>query len=355
LKILAISPAFDHTKVALYENYNPIWIETQRYDASELEVFPNIIDQEDFRVGKLRELLDSKGERLNGIQAFVATGGFLHPLEGGTYLINIKMLQDLVGGAYGVIPANLGAPLAMRLATSAGSRYAYVVDPPVVDDMSEVAHMTGLHEVSRWSYFHALNHRAVAHREASSLGKKITECNFIVCHVDDDVSVAAHREGKVMDVNDIDNASGGMSLRQSGDLPPVALINLCFSGKYTKNELVERVRRTSGLIDHVGTDDFEEILRRVKSGDRKTCLTYDAFIFNIVKQVGACAAVLNGKVDSIILTGRISQYEDFCRSVYERVSWISPVIAYPGEDESLALVEGAIRVLRGVEDAKVYG
>jgi butyrate kinase len=354
VKILAICPASESTRVALYENYDHLWTEIQAYSASELEQFPNIVSQEDFRFGKLRELLDYKGERLNDIRAFVATCGVLHPVDGGTYIINGDMLQDLSSCKYGVIPANLGAPLAMRLATAAGSRYAYVVDPPVVDEMSEAARLTGLPDVSRWSVFHALNHRAVANREAVNLGKKIADCNFVVCHADYATSVAAHAGGRIIDVNDVDNASGCMSLCQSGDIPPIALVNLCFSGKYSQDELINRIQRSGGLMAHLGTDDFEEIMRRVKSRDRRTLLTYDAFIFQITKQVGACAAALGGNVDSIILTGSLAQYEDFCVQLGNMVRWIGPVVAYPGEDETLALVEGAIRVLKGEEEQKIY-
>lgn len=354
MKILAICPAFESTKVALYENYDLLWIETQEYDASELAQFPSLVSQEDFRFAKLRDLLDAKGEHPSDIRAFVATCGALHPVEGGTYLINANILQDLSSCKYGLIPANLGAPLAMRLATAAGSRYAYVLDPPVVDEMSETARLTGMPNVSRWSVFHALNHRSVAFREAANLGKNIADCNFVVCHLDDATSIAAHAGGKIIDVNDVDNASGPMSLRQSGDIPPVTLINLCFLGEYTQEDLIDRVQRHGGLSAHLGTSDFEEILRIVNTGDRKTTLIYNAYIFQITKQIGACAAVLGGKVDAVILTGRLAQYEDPLARLNNSASWIAPVVAYPGEDETLALVEGVIRVLKGEETPKTY-
>ncbi|MDR3320946.1 MAG: butyrate kinase [Synergistaceae bacterium] len=355
MRILAISPAADHTNVALYENYSHQWTETQSYDASELSAFPDIISQEEFRLGKLKELLDSKGERLNNIQAFVATGGLLHPVESGTYQINIDMLQDLSSAKYGECPANLGAPLAMRLANIAGSRYAYVVDPPSVDDMSEFAHMTGIPEVSRWSVFHALNQRAVAQREAKSLGKKIADCNFVVCHFDDVMSIGAHSGGRVVDVNDLGNGSGAMSMRQSGDMPPVALIDLCFSGRFSYAELRDRAFWSGGLAAHLGTDNIDEIIEHVKSGDRKWALGLNAYLHNITKQIGACAAVLRGKVDSIILTGSMAMSDYFCEQISQRVSWIAPVVAYPGEDDLLALVESTIRVMLGAENAKTYG
>jgi butyrate kinase len=355
VRILAISPTADSTKVALYENYSPQWVDAQYYDASELNTFTSIMSQEEFRAGRLKGLLDSKGERLNNIQAFVATGGLLHPLEGGTYLINVNMLQDLASAKYGELPSNLGAPLAMRLANMAGSRYAYVVDPPSVDDMAESAHMTGMPEVSRWSIFHALNQRAVAQREAVNLGKKIADCNFIVCHIDDTVSVGAHSGGRVAEVNDISAASGAMSMRQCGDVPPVGLIDLCFSGRFTHEELRTRALWAGGLSAHLGTEDMDEIAARILAGDRKAALCFEAFLHGITKQVGACAAVLRGKVDSIILTGRIVISEFFCTQISQRVNWISPVVAYPGEDDMLALVEGAIRVMLGAENAKTYG
>jgi butyrate kinase len=354
VKILAICPAYESTKVALYENYGLLWTEIQEYSAPELAEFPDLVSQEDFRFAKLKELLDSRAERLGDIRAFVATCGALHPVEGGTYLININMLQDLASCKYGVIPANLGAPLAMRLASAAGSRYAYVLDPPVVDEMSETARMTGLPDVSRWSVFHALNHRAVANREAANLGKKAADCNFVVCHLDDAISIAAHAGGKIIDVNDLDNASGAMSLRQSGDIPPVALINLCFAGKYSQEELISRVHQNGGLSAHLGTDDFEEILRRVEGGDRRTALVFNAFAYQITKQIGACAAALGGNLDAIILTGRLAQYEPLFVKLGNSVSWIGPVVAYPGEDETLALVEGVIRVIKGEENPKTY-
>ncbi|MDR0648794.1 MAG: butyrate kinase [Synergistaceae bacterium] len=354
MKILAICPAYESTKVALYENYDLLWIEIQDYSADELAEFPDLVSQEDFRFARLKGLLDSKVGRLSDIRAFVATCGALHPVEGGTYLINVNMLQDLAGCKYGVIPANLGAPLVMRLASAAGSRYAYVLDPPVVDEMSETARMTGLPDVSRWSVFHALNHRAVANREAVSLGKNIIDCNFIVCHLDDAISIAAHAGGSIIDVNDLDNASGAMSLRQSGDIPPVALINLCYSGKYSADELIDRVQRNGGLSAHLETDDFEEILRRVDSGDRRAALAFNTLVYQITKQVGAYAAALGGKVDAIILTGRLAQYEALFVKLGNAVSWIGPVVAYPGEDETLALVEGVIRVIKGEENPKTY-
>ena len=264
------------------------------------------------------------------------------------------MLQDLLSCKYGESPANLGAPLVNRLATAAGSRYAYVVDPPVVDEMSEYAHITGFPGFRRRSVFHALNQKAVAHREASKLAKAARDCGFVVCHLSGSVSVGAHAGGKVVEVNDIQSASGPMSLTQSGNLPPLSLLDTCFSGKYGREEAELRLLELSGLKGHLGTDNFDEIVKRCRAGDRKAVLVMEAFLQQLAKQIGACAGVLRGKVDAVILTGRLCENEYFCGVLGERIDWIAPVSVYPGEEETLALVEGVLRVLKGDEGAKTY-
>lgn len=354
MKILAICPYRESTKVALYENYDPLWIENQLYEPEELAVFDTIISQEDFRVGKIRELIISKDVPLNTINAIVATGGILHPLEGGTYHITMEMLQDLLEAKYGESPSNLGASLATRIATLAGSRYAYVVDPPVLDEMSETAHMTGLPDIKRRAAFHALNQRAVVHREALNMDKPLSDCNFIVCHLDEAISISAFSHGKFVEANDINNASGVMSMTHSGDLPPGQLIDLCFSGAYTAEELKTRIVSESGFRGLVGASTFSEVIRQVRTGERKTILVFESFLLQLSKAIGACAGVLGGIVDAVILTGEFVNDEFFRTKLIDRISWIAPLVAYPGSDETLALVEGAIRVLRGVEEAKNY-
>jgi butyrate kinase len=338
----------------LYDNYDLLWNKSQYYTSEELEIFPSVIQQEKFRSDKIRELLEAKGEKLGGIGVFVAVGGMLHPLEGGVYQISAKMVDDLLLCKYGESPMNLGAPVAMRLANSAGSRYAMVVDPPVVDEMSGTLHMTGLPDIRRRSIFHALNHRAVAAKEAENMGKPMSECNFIICNLDTTISVAAHSGGKVIEVNDIQSASGPMSPRQSGDLPPLQLAELCFSGKYSLEEIRIRITGAGGFVGHLGTDDFEEIVRRVRYGDRKFQSVFDAFVFHLIKHIGADAAVLNGRVDKIIMTGRMAANKYFTNLIQEKVQWIAPVSLYPERDDISALIDGAMRVMTGAEEIKTY-
>jgi butyrate kinase len=278
----------------------------------------------------------------------------LHPLEGGVYQISIEMVDDLLSSKYGDSPMNLGAPIAIGLANMAGCRFAYVVDPPVVDEMTGTAHMTGLKDIRRKSVFHALNHKAVAIKEAAKLGKPLSECNFIICNADTTISVAAHSKGRVIEVNDIQSGSGPMSPRQAGNLPSLQLVELCFSGKYSLEELRIRITGAGGFVGHLGTDDFEEIVRKVRSGDRKFQSVFESFIYQLVKQIGSTAAVLDGRVDSIVITGMMASNEYFQQILSERIKWIAPVDYYPGSNDISALIEGVMRVMTGAEEAKTY-
>ena len=352
--ILALSPHYDYTKVALFDNYDMLWNEKQRYTSMELEVFPGMMKQEEFRSEKVKDLLVSKGEPLEKIGAFAAVGGMLRPLESGVYQISVEMVDDLLSCKYGESPMNLGAPMAMRLANTARARYAYIVDPPVVDEMTGEAHITGLPDIRRKSVFHALNHNAVAAREAEIIGKPLGECNFIVCNLATTISVAAHAHGRVIEVNDIQSGSGPMSPRQSGNLPPLQLIELCFSGKYSLEELRIRVTGAGGFVGHLGTDDFDEIVRRVRFGDRKSQSVFDAFVYQLIKQIGSTAGILDGNVDRIILTGKMASNEYFTGLLSERIKWIAPTALYPEHDDISALIEGVMRVMTGAEDVKTY-
>jgi butyrate kinase len=352
--ILALSPYYYHTKVALYDNYDLLWSESQRYSSMDLELFPSIAQQEGFRSDRLKELLSEKGESLSAIGVFVSVGGMLRPLEGGVYNISAEMVDDLLSCKYGENPMNLGAPMAMSLANAARARYAYVVDPPVTDEMSRQARMTGFPDIRRKSVFHALTHKSVAASEAEKIGKPLAECNFVVCNLDTTISVASHSGGRVVDVNDMFSASGPMSPRQSGDLPPLQLVELCYSGKYSLEELRTRITGVGGLVAHLGTDDVGEVVRRVKAGDRKFQTVFDAFIYQLVKYIGASAAALDGKVDSIVIAGTLASNEYFLGTLEDRVKWIAPLSAYPGRDDISSLVRGVMRVMTGAEVAKTY-
>ncbi|MDR2780713.1 MAG: butyrate kinase [Synergistaceae bacterium] len=351
---LAVSPHYSHTKVALYDNYSFLWGENQYYTSMELELFPSITQQEEFRAKRIMELIADKGDVLSNIGVFVSVGGMLHPMDSGVYQISVEMVDDLLSCRYGESPMNLGAPIALRLANMAGARYAFIVDPPVVDEMSAMAHVTGLPDIRRKSIFHTLNHKAVAAKEADKLGKPIAECDFIVCNLDSTISVAAHHRGRVIDVNDIQSGSGPLSPRQAGNLPPLQLAELCFSGKYSLEELRIRITGAGGFVGHLGTDDFDEVIRRVRMGDRKFQSVYGAFVYQLIKQIGSIAAIMSGKTDSVILTGRMASNEYFTDMITEKVKWIAPVSCYPGSDDISALIDRVMRVMTGAEEVKTY-
>ena len=354
MKILTIKTTFGDTKIGLFENSTPIWTETQSYDLLELEEFPSLLDQEEYRCSKLKEFLADKDIKLQDIAVFAATGGILRPMDGGVYSINANLIHDIKDSSYPEYPPNLGAVLAANLANSAKSRYAYIAEPPTVDEMCPASHMTGLPDISRKSVFKALLQKSAVSKEAQRLGKPLADCNFVVCFMDNGASICAHQGNTVIEANDIYGGSGPMSLERSGTLPSVALIDLCFSGKYTQNELKTRVLGVGGFAAHLGTSDTDEIIKRVRSGDRRALITFEAFVRDIVMAVGGCAALLRGKVDSIILMGRMSANSYVCNAIEEQIKWIAPVTAYPDEDELQALADSVMRVMMGQETAKTY-
>ncbi len=351
--ILAINPGSTSTKIALFESETERWSETQRYDAGMLAQYAHVTDQEEFRYQEILKALAARGEEIAAIGAFVARGGLLRPMEGGTYEISQVMVEELKSRKWGEHASNLAAPIAVRLAQAHG-RPAFIVDPVVVDELTDVAHVSGLPELPRKSIFHALNQKAVARRAAAKRGGKPEDYNFVVCHMGGGVSVAAHKKGRVVEVNDALGGEGPMSPERAGSVPVAQLVDLCFSGTSEKAEITRRLIGRGGFVAHLGTNDFREIMEKVAQGDEKAKLVFDAFCYQLGKAIGGCAVVLEGKVDAILLTGGLAYNEELCRTVDRAVSWIAPVEVFPGEDEMRALAEGALRVLRGEERAKAY-
>lgn len=290
---------------------------------------------------------------LESLDAIIGRGGLLKPIEGGTYEINEAMLEDLKSGFRGEHASNLGGILAYDIAKDLNIR-SFIVDPVVVDELQDVARISGLKGIERVSIFHALNQKAVARKHAKSLGKKYEELNLIVAHLGGGVSVGAHEKGKVIDVPNALNGEGPFSPERAGGLPVGQLIELCFSGKYTKEEIKKMIVGNGGIVSYLGTNDAREVSKRIKEGDKEAELIYYAMAYQVSKEIGACAAVLKGNVDGILITGGIAYDEEFTSWIEERVKFIAPVTIYPGEDELAALAQGGLRVLKGEEEAKIY-
>ncbi|MGH4140466.1 butyrate kinase [Clostridium sp.] len=352
-KLLIINPGSTSTKIGVYEDENQILEVTLRHSSEEIAKFEDIFDQLNFRKDVILNVLKEKNFDINTLDAIVGRGGLLKPIEGGTYAVNDAMLNDLKIGVQGQHASNLGGIIANEIGKSLDIP-AFIVDPVVVDEMEDVARISGLPELERKSIFHALNQKAVAKRYAKEIGKKYEEINLIVAHMGGGVSVGAHKAGRIIDVNNALDGDGPFSPERAGGLPVGDLSKMCFSGKYTIEDIRKMINGKGGFVAYLNTNDAREVIAKVEAGDKEAKLVFDAMSYQVAKEIGKCAAVLAGKVDAIILTGGIAYGKETVEYIKERVAFIAKVVVYPGEDELLALAEGGLRVLNGEEKAKEY-
>lgn len=352
-KVFVINPGSTSTKVALFEGSEKLFQENVDHDAETLKGFKEIAEQLPFRMGTIRQILQDKNISLEGTDAFAAMCGGLVSLPGGVYTANDKLLEHARACFTVRHPNTLGPQIAVELQKEYGGQ-VFCVNPPDVDELDDVERVCGFHELCRQSRGHPLNQKENCIRYAASQGKRYEDMNLICCHIGGGVTIAAHRQGQYFCVNDAVNGDGPMAPTRSGWLPAADLVKLCFSGKYTEKELYDRITKTGGLIDLLGTSEVREILGMIKAGNRYAKLVYDAFIRQIAKAAGGCAAALKGRVDAIILTGGISNEKYLVQSLTEYLSWIAPISVQAGEFEMEALAAGAIRVLSGEETPKEY-
>lgn len=351
-KILIINPGSTSTKIGVYEDETQIMEETLRHSTEEIAQYATIYDQKDFRKEVIVNVLKEKGIDLNDIDVVVGRGGMLKPMPSGTYETTPDLLEDLKIGVQGQHASNLGGILAHEIASDINVP-SYIVDPTVVDELQDVARLSGHPEMPRVSVFHALNQKAVAKRYAKEINKNYEDLNLIVVHMGGGVSVGAHKKGKVVDVANALDGDGPFSPERTGGLPSGALMKLCFSGKYTQAEVGKMINGNGGFNAYVGTNDMRDLVKLAEK-DENAKLVMDAFHYQLAKEIGAMAVVLGGKVDQIILTGGIA-YNAITQEYFkETVSFLAPVTIYPGEDELLALAQGAIRVMSGEEEVKKY-
>ena len=352
-KLLIINPGSTSTKIGVYEDEKEVFVETLRHSSEEIAKYNSIFEQKEFRKDVIMNVLEENNFDVNTLDAVVGRGGMLKPMAGGTYEVNDSLLNDLKVGVQGQHASNLGGILANEIAKEVGGR-AFIVDPVVVDELDPVARISGVPELPRKSKFHALNQKAVAKRFGKESKRGYENLNLIVVNMGGGVSVGAHKNGKVIDVNNALDGDGPFSPERAGAVPVGDLIKMCFSGEYTQEEVYKKIVGKGGYVAYLNTNDAREVLREKEEGNEFAELIYNAFIYQISKAIGEMATVLKGKVDSIILTGGIAYSPIVVSDIKERVEWISNVMVYPGEDELLALAQGAIRVLSGEEEAKVY-
>lgn len=352
-KILIINPGSTSTKIGVYEDETQLFEETLRHSTEEIAKYASIIDQKDFRKDVILSVLKEKNFDLASLDVIVGRGGLLKPIPGGTYAVSDDLLEDLKIGKQGQHASNLGGILAREIGDSLGVP-SYIVDPVVVDELEPVARYSGMPELPRRSIFHALNQKAVAKRYAKEAGTSYDALNLIVVHMGGGVSVGAHKNGKIVDVNNILDGEGAFSPERAGTVPVGDLVKMCFSGKYTEKEVYKKLVGNGGFNGYIGTNDMRDLIKMKGEGNVEASNLIDAFHYQIAKDVGAMAAVLNGKVDKIILTGGIAYNQFTVESLTEKIGFIADIVVYPGEDELLALAQGALRVMNGEEPAMVY-
>lgn len=352
MKIFAINPGSTSTKIALFEGEECLFSKNVSHDAQALARFAGISDQMSYRMETILALLEESHISLEGVDAFVGRGGGLLAMEGGTYEIEPLLLEHAERGANGVQhPAQLGPQIAHALAQQYGGR-AFVVNPPDVDELQDLARMTGADGIYRTVHLHALNLKETAIRHAASMGRKYEECNFIVCHIGGGVSVSAHRGGRMVDGCDIVGGEGPMAPTRCGSVPVAGILKLL--KEKDPEEVKAMMTKTGGFVSLCGTSDAIELRRRASEGDKKAALVWNTMIYQIAKSIGAMAAVLSGKVDGILLGGGMVHDDDLVEQLRGYCQWIAPVSAYPGEFEMEAMASGARRVLQGEEPAKHY-
>ncbi|WP_425506710.1 butyrate kinase [Thermosipho japonicus] len=347
--ILVINPGSTSTKVAIFEDDVKKVQETLRHDVEELEKFSDLMEQEDFRKEAILKFVESNGYKLEDFDAIACRGGILPPLESGTYIVNEEMVDYLKNKTRVKHASNLAAVIGYSL--SAGKIPVYITDPVSVDEMIDEARLSGIPEIERLSLAHALNIKAVAREVANQLGKRYEELNMVVAHLGGGISVTAHEKGRMIDVNNA-NDEGPFSPERTGELPVGDVAKLCFSGKYTKEELKKMFIGKGGVVAYLGTNDVKKVM---EEGTEEEKFIIDAMVYQIAKEIGGMCAVLKGKVDAIVITGGIANNVEVVEKIKSYVFKFAPVFSVPGEFEMEALAKGALRVLKGEEEAKIWG
>lgn len=350
-KILSINPGSTSTKIAVYADEQLQFLYTIRHPKETLDQFAHVFDEYEFRENVILEKLKADGIELN-FDAIIGRGGLMRPLESGVYEVNGKMINDLKQASQHA--SNLGAVLAQEIAKRISNCKAYIADPVVVDELQDVARVSGLPQFPRRSVFHALNHKAIARKYALAIGKTYEQLNLIIVHLGGGISVAAHQHGRVIDTNQALDGYGAFSPERAGTVDAGLLVKLCFSKEWSEEEILKMLAGKGGMVAHLGTNDMQEIYENVQQGDEHAKLIFEAMAYQVGKEIGSMLAVLKGEVDAVLLTGGIAHSQFFVQQVKEMVDPIAHVVVYPGEDEMEALAMSALRVLRQEEASKLY-
>jgi butyrate kinase len=351
-RILVINPGGSSTKISVFDDKTEIRKKNIPHNGADLKPFTSVMDQLSYRKELILKELKEWHLSLKDFTAVVGRGGLMKEIEGGVYTVSEAMINDIKNAIRGEHASNLGCILASELAAKAGIP-AFVVDPVSVDEFEDVSRITGIKDLVYPCWMHALNQKAVARLTAEKLGGAYKDFNFIVAHLGSGISIAVHKKGKMIDGSG-GRTNGPFASDRSGGLPAYPLIELCYSGKYTRKEMVDKVSSFGGFYDYLGTKDFVEIEKRIDSGDAHAELITNAFIYQVSKEIASYGAALSGKVDRIIITGGLAHSKRVITGVSEKVAYLAPIEIVAGEMEMEALACGALRVLGGEEKTKIY-
>lgn len=351
-KILAINPGSTSTKISLANDDQPVFVADIAHSQEELRIFKRISDQFHFRKQVVIEELKKRNVPLD-FDAVIGRGGLAKPVPSGVFAITEKMIIDQQQAIHQHV-CDLGCMIADEIARDIPGCRSFIADPGVVDEMEPEARVSGSPLMPRMCIWHALNQKAIGRRFAKDMGTTYEKLNLIICHLGGGISIAAHDHGRAIDANNALDGEGPFSPERAGTLPAADLIHLCFSGKYTEDQLLKKVSGQAGLIAHLGTNDLKEIMNWIKAGDKHAEVVVSAMIWHIAKNIAAEGAVLYGKVDAILLTGGMAKCDYIIERLKRRLNYLAPIHVYPGQDEMKALTENALAVLRGERTARDY-
>lgn len=352
--ILTIKPEYVQTKIGLYESGNLCFLKNIIHPFEILQSFKNNTDQYLFRTDAIMEELEKSGTNLDSIKIVMARGGLLKPIASGIYEVNAAMMNDLRNSTLGRHSVNIGGLIANEIINRLPSAKAYIADPAVVDEMDDIARYTGLPSIKRKSVFHALNHKFIARTFAASQQKKYEDLNLIVAHLGDGISIGAHKKGKVVDVNQAFDGEGPFSLERAGTIPVGELVKLCFSGKFSEEQVMAKIRYEGGMYAYLGTSSYYELEKAEHQQNEMVLEIFEAMAYQISKYIGSMNVVFIEPVDAILITGMLANNKWFVGKIMERVRKIAPVNIFPGEDVLDALAMNGLMLLNDETEVKIY-
>ena len=350
-RLLIINPGSTSTKFSVFDNEKEIFSRSLVHTADELSAFDVLMDQLPFRRDSIVETLKEQGIPLKSLSAVVGRGGIVEGLKTGGYLVDEKLMDELINRPVFVHASNLGGLIAHEIASPLGIP-SYIYDAVSSDELLPIAKVTGFKEITRSSFFHVLNGKAMSRKLAEKMGKSLEDCNFIVCHMGGGISMGAIEHGRIIDSEGDDG--GTFAPDRSGGTNLLYIINMCYSGEYTKQQMLKKVRGNGGLKSHLGTHDCREVEERIKNGDEHARLVYEAMAYQIAKGIGVLMPVFEEPVDAVILTGGMANSKYLTGLIQKRIERYLPVEVMPGENEMESLALGGLRILRGEEQAQRY-